>query len=158
MKDQTALRTHLLELLEGRSAHIDLETAIRAFPINLINERLDDSQHSPWELLEHTRVALWDIVEFCRDPKHTSPDFPDGYWKLGNASMIEWQTSVEEISRLLEGMREMVADIRNDLVAPLPHGDGQTLLREAMLVADHNSYHLGQLMQLKKTLEARGCT
>jgi hypothetical protein len=158
MEDQHSLREHLLELLEGRSAHIDLETAIRGFPINLINERLDDRQHSPWELLEHTRVALWDIVEFCRDPQHKSPDFPDGYWALGNANIIQWQKTADAISALMDAMRAMVADTRNDLFAPIPHGDGQTLLREALLVADHNSYHLGQLLQLKKTLEARGTT
>ncbi|MDM7922996.1 MAG: DinB family protein [Pyrinomonadaceae bacterium] len=155
MDTQTALREHLFELLDGRSAHIGLEAAIRGFPMNLINERMDDTQHSPWELLEHIRLAQWDIVEFCRDPKHVSPDFPDGYWTLGNASVIEWERSVEQILADLEAMKVMVADIRNDLFAPIPHGDGQTLLREAMLVADHNSYHLGQLMQLKKTLEAK---
>ena len=155
MDTQKALREHLFELLDGRSAHIGLEAAIRGFPMNLINERIDDTQHSPWELLEHIRLAQWDIVEFCRDPQHVSPDFPDGYWTLGNASVIEWESSVEKTFADLEAMKIMVADERNDLFAPIPHGDGQTLLREAMLVADHNSYHLGQLMQLKKTLEAK---
>jgi hypothetical protein len=155
MDTQKELREHLFELLDGRSAHIGLETAVRGFPINLINERMDDTQHSPWELLEHIRLAQWDIVEFCRDPKHESPTFPDGYWNLGNASVIEWEHSVEQIVADLDAMKIMVADARNDLFAPIPHGDGQTLLREAMLVADHNSYHLGQLMQLKKTLEAK---
>ena len=155
MDTQKALREHLFELLDGRSAHIGLEAAIRGFPMNLINERIDDTQHSPWELLEHIRLAQWDIVEFCRDPQHVSPDFPDGYWTLGNASVNEWESSVEKIFADLEAMKIMVADERNDLFAPIPHGDGQTLLREAMLVADHNSYHLGQLMQLKKTLEAK---
>ena len=155
MTDQTALRQHVLELLDGRSAHIDLETAIRGFPMNLINERIEGTPHSPWELLEHLKIAQWDILEFCRSGGHVSPEFPDGYWKLGIASVNEWQQSAEQISADLESMRGMVADTGNDLFAPLPHGTGQTLLREALLVADHNSYHLGQLMQLKKTLEAQ---
>lgn len=158
MEDQNELRKHVLELLEGQSAHIDLETAIRGFPMNLINERLDDSQHSPWELVDHLRLAQSDIVEFCRDPEHVSPEFPDGYWTLGNASVIQWERSVNQIMSDLDAMRFMISDTRNDLIAPLPHGTGQTLLREALLIADHNAYHIGQLMQLKKTLEARGLT
>lgn len=158
MENQNALRQHLLELLEGRSAHIDLETAVRAFPMNLINERIEASPHSPWELLEHIRLAQWDIVEFCRNADHVSPGFPDGYWNLGVASVNDWQASVEQITADLQAVRDIVADENTDLFAAIPHGSGQTLLREAMLVADHNSYHLGQLMQLKKTLEAQGCT
>lgn len=157
MNGMAQLREHLIELLAGRSAHIDLETAIRGFPMNLINERMDSCPHSPWEILEHIRIAQSDIVEFCRDANHTSPEFPDGYWNLGAASVNDWERSVEQITHDLSAMREMVSDERTDLFAAIPHGDGQTLLREAMLVADHNSYHLGQLMQLKKTLEAQGC-
>jgi hypothetical protein len=155
MDKDADLRRHVLELLEGSFAHVDLETAIRGFPMNLINERLEGSQHSPWHLLEHLRLAQWDIVEFCRDPDHVSPDFPDGYWNLGTASVNEWERSIEQILGDLQTMRDMISDPAADLFTPFPHGDGQTLLREALLVADHNSYHLGQIMQLKKTLEAQ---
>jgi hypothetical protein len=155
MDKDADLRRHVLELLEGSFAHVDLETAIRGFPMNLINERLEGSQHSPWHLLEHLRLAQWDIVEFCRDPDHVSPDFPDGYWNLGTASVNEWERSIEQILGDLQTMRDMISDPSADLFTPFPHGDGQTLLREALLVADHNSYHLGQIMQLKKTLEAQ---
>ena len=155
MDNGSDLRSHLLELLDGTFAHIGLETAIRGFPMNLINERLAGSPHSPWELLEHIRLAQWDIVEFCRNPEHVSPDFPDGYWNLGTASTIDWERSTEQILADLQTMRDMIADPASDLFTPFTHGDGQTLLREALLVADHNSYHLGQILQLKKTLEAQ---
>ena len=157
MENQSTLRQHLLELLAGRSAHIDLETAIRGFPMNLINERVESSPHSPWELLEHIRIAQWDIVEFCRNANHVSPEFPDGYWSHAIASVVEWERSAEQISNDLQSLRDLIADESNDLFAAIARGDGQTLLRETLLVADHNSYHLGQLMQLKKTLEAQGC-
>ncbi|HSI87656.1 MAG TPA: DinB family protein [Pyrinomonadaceae bacterium] len=155
MENDAELRRHVLELLDGSFAHIGLETATRGFPMNLINERLEGSPHSPWHLLEHLRLAQWDIVEFSRDPDHVSPDFPDGYWNLGTASVNEWERSVEQILGDLQTMRDMIADPSSDLFAPFPHGDGQTLLREALLIADHNSYHLGQIIQLKKTLEAQ---
>ena len=155
MENGPDLRSHLLELLDGTFAHIGLETVIRGFPMNLINERLAGSPHSPWHLLEHLRLAQWDIVEFCRNPEHVSPDFPDGYWNLGTASTLDWQRSTEQILVDLQSMRDMIADPTSDLYAPFPHGDGQTLLREALLVADHNSYHLGQLVQIRKTLEAQ---
>ncbi len=156
MENQSSLRQHLLELLEGRAAHIDLETAIRGFPMNLINERVESSPHSPWELLEHIRIAQSDIILFSTDAAHTSPEFPDGYWNLGIASVPEWEKSADEISGGLDTLRALISDENTDLLAEFPHGDGQTLLRQVLLVADHNSYHLGQLIQLKKTLEAQG--
>ena len=147
------LREHVLELLSGRSAHIDIESAIIDFPVVEINTRINNSPHTAWELLEHLRIAQWDIVEFSRDPKHVSPEFPDGYWPKNEGDAHSWKRSAEQTLRDLKIMRDMVADKDNDLLAPFKHGDGQTLLREALLVADHNAYHLGQLMLLKRILE-----
>ena len=147
------LREHVLELLSGRSAHIDIESAIIDFPVVEINTRINNSPHTAWELLEHLRIAQWDIVEFSRDPEHVSPNFPDGYWPQQEGDAGSWKRSGEQILRDLQTMRDMVADKDTDLFAAFPHGDGQTLLREALLVADHNAYHLGQLMLLKRMLE-----
>jgi hypothetical protein len=147
------LREHLLELLEGKFAHIDLETALRDFPAAKINIRFENSPHTAWELLEHIRLAQWDIVEFSRDSKHVSPDFPDGYWNRIDASAEDWHNSVEQVRADLQTMRELVMDKNIDLFQKIPHGDGQTILREALLVADHNAYHLGQLMLLRRMLE-----
>ncbi len=147
------LRHHILELLEGKFAHIDLETAVSGFPISEINTRLDGSPHTAWELLEHIRLAQWDILKFSRDAKHVSPDFPDGYWNKAAASPKDWKRSIAQVLADLEAMRELVSDKDIDLFAQIPHGDGQTILREALLVADHNAYHLGQFMLLRRMLE-----
>jgi hypothetical protein len=147
------LREHILELLEGKFAHIDLETALSGFPPSKINARPANSPHTAWELLEHIRLAQWDILEFSRDAKHVSPDFPDGYWNKAEGSPADWEKAVEQVTGNLESMRELVGDKNIDLFAKIPHGDGQTILREALLVADHNAYHLGQLMLLRRMLE-----
>jgi hypothetical protein len=149
------VREHILELLEGRFAHIDLETALSGFPISQINTRLPHSPHTAWELLEHIRLAQWDILEFSRDEKHVSPDFPNGYWNKAEASPGDWRKSVKQVLGDLEAMRELVRKKKIDLFAKIAHGDGQTILREALLVADHNAYHLGQLMLLRRMLEKK---
>jgi hypothetical protein len=153
MDDQKQLREHLSELLEGKSAHIDLESAIKDFPVDKINVRIESSPHTPWELLEHIRIAQWDIVEFSRDAEHRSPAWPEGYWPKNEGTKKDWNGSVKQILRDLETMRDLVKNPNADLYAPFPWGDGQTLLREVLLVADHNAYHLGQLVSLIKALQ-----
>jgi hypothetical protein len=153
MDNQKQLREHVLELLQGKSAHIDLERVIRDFPINGINTRVKNAPHTAWDLLEHIRIAQWDILEFSRDAAHVSPEFPEGFWPTANAGVDDWQRSVEQILEDLHTMRDLVADENIDLFEKISHGDGQTILREALLVADHNAYHLGQLVFLGKMLE-----
>jgi hypothetical protein len=147
------LREHVLELLEGKFAHIDLEKALSDFPVSQINTRPPHSPHTAWELLEHIRLAQWDILEFSRDAKHVSPEFPDGYWNKTAGSPADWERSVKQVFGDLEAIRDLIRDKDVDLYAKIPHGDGQTILREALLVADHNAYHLGQLMLLRRMLE-----
>lgn len=147
------LRRHLQELLEGKFAHIDLETALRDFPIERMNTRIENSPHTPWELLEHLRLAQADILEFSVDAEYREKAFPDDYWPKEAGSEDAWRASAAQILADLQAMRDIVSDEKNDLLAPFPWGDGQTLLREAMLVADHNAYHLGQLMLLRRILE-----
>jgi len=112
--------------------------------------------HTPWRLLEHLRIAQWDILEFSRNPKHVSPSFPDGYWPRSDAppDAAAWDRSVAAFRADLKAMQDLVADPATDLFALLPHGEGQTILREALLVADHNAYHLGQLVMLRRALGA----
>lgn len=153
MDTQKEIRTHLLELLAGKSAHIELAKVLREFPVEKINVRLENAPHTSWELLEHIRIAQWDILEFSRDEKHVSPEFPDGLWVKIAGTAKDWQKSVETVLAELQAMRDLVADEKTDLLARIPHGDGQTIFREALLIADHNSYHLGQLAFLMKTLE-----
>ena len=156
MDGEQALRDHLLYLLRGGGAHLDFESAIAGLPANLRGAKPASLPHTPWRLLEHMRLAQWDILEFCRNPKHVSPDFPDGYWPRGDAppDAGAWDRSADAFRADLRVMQELVADASSDLFAPIPHGQGQTLLREALLVADHNAYHLGQFVTVRRLLGA----
>ncbi len=151
-----SLREHLLYLLRGGGAHIKFEEALKDFPVALINARAAGVPFTPWQLLEHVRIALWDIVEFSRASAHVSPAWPEGYWpdRSKEATADEWRQTVEAVREETRRMEALVEDESNDLHAPIPHGEGQTLLREALLVADHNAYHLGALVTLRRALEA----
>ena len=151
-----ALREHLLYVLRGGGAHIKFEEALEDFPTELFNRKVEGVPYTPWQLLEHMRIAQWDILEFSRSAAHVSPDWPEGYWpdKSKEAGEDDWRRSVEGFRADLGAFEALVEDEANDLYALIPHGDGQTLLREALLVADHNAYHLGALVTLRRALEA----
>lgn len=154
MDEQKEIRTHLLELLEGKFAHIDVESALERFPVEKMNERIDNFPHTAWNLLEHIRLAQWDILEFSRDANHVSPKFPDGYWNLSDGAKEDWEKSAAQVLKNLQEIRDLIADEKNDLFKKLAHGNGQTLFREAVLASDHNAYHLGQIMVLEKIFNA----
>ncbi len=156
MNRDQSLREHLLYLLRGGGAHLDFEAAIADLPAELRGAKVAGVPHTPWRLLEHLRIAQWDILEFSRNPRHVSPSFPDGYWPEGDAppDAGAWDRSVTAFRADLQAMQDLVADPATDLFAPIPHGQGQTVLREALLVADHNAYHLGQLVVLRRALGA----
>jgi len=155
MNDQ-ALRQHLDYLLGGGGAHLGFDKAIADLPPGLRGTKPPNSPHTAWRLLEHLRIAQWDIREFSRNPKHVSPDWPAGYWPAGDAPPDDkaWDRSVAAFRADLAAMRALVNDPKTDLFAKIPHGDGQTILREALLVADHNAYHLGQLVELRRAIGA----
>jgi hypothetical protein len=155
MSDQS-VREHVLYLLKGGGAHLGFEQAIADLPKGLRGARVKGISHTPWRLLEHLRICQWDILEFSRDPNHVSPEFPDGYWPAHDAppEPDAWDRSVQAFRDDLTAMCDLVANSDTDLYAPIPHGDGQTILREALLVADHNAYHLGQLVFLRRCLDA----
>jgi DinB superfamily len=154
---EQSVRKHVLDLLGSGGAHVDFEAAIARFPASLRGVKPAGSPHTAWQLLEHMRIAQCDILEFSRNPKHVSPEFPVGYWPPAETppSARAWNQSAHAFRSDLKAMMALVSNRRNDLFAPIPHGEGQTLLREALLVADHNAYHLGQLVLLRKLLEAR---
>jgi hypothetical protein len=156
MEKDVSLRQHVLELLKGGSAHTSFQDAIQDFPAELRGKRPKGAPHSPWELLEHMRIAQLDILEFSRDAKHASPKWPEGYWPESPEPPDEkaWDRSVHAFCEGLGSMCALVADDATDLYARIPHGDGQTILREALLVADHNAYHLGQLVLVRRMLGA----
>ena len=148
------VREHVLKLLSGGEAHADLDAAVGDWPVQLAGAKIANFPHTAWMLLEHMRIAQWDILEFSRNPKHVSPKWPEGYWPTSEAPATEkaWTTAIAEFKKDMRAMEQLVANIKSDLYAKFPWGDGQTLLREALLVADHNSYHLGQLVMLRKCM------
>ncbi len=155
--DQTSsLRRHLPDLLGGGGAHLDFDKAVAGLAPELRGAKPAGQPHTPWRLLEHLRIAQWDILQFCLDPKHVSPKFPDGYWPTGDAppDAGAWDRSVAAFRADLQAMQKLVADPATDLFAPLPLGPKYTVLREALLVADHNAYHLGQLVLVRRLLGA----
>ena len=156
MKDDKALRDLLRSLLDWDNAHIRFDDAVKDFPRELRGIRPDGGPHSPWELLEHLRIAIADILAFSRDGSHVSPEFPAGYWPPTSAPPTEtaWDESVDAYRASLRAFGELAADDSLDLFAPIPHGTGQTVLREILLAADHNAYHLGQLMMVRRILGA----
>jgi len=156
MKEDRAIREHLLELLGGGHAHLDFERAIADLPAGLRGVRPPGLPHTPWRLVEHMRIAQWDILRFSVDPHHVSPAFPDGYWPEGDAPPDpgDWDRTITSFRSDLKAMMDLVADPETDLLATISHGKGQTVLREALLVADHNAYHLGQLVTVRRLLGA----
>jgi DinB superfamily len=156
MKETDALRRHLVELLTGGHAHVDLEGALKGLPAKLRGVKPKGSEHTAWQLLEHIRIAQFDILEFSRNPKHASPAWPDGYWPKTEAppSAAAWNKSIKQVRADLDAMQKLVTSKKSNLSLPIPHGQGQTLLREALLLADHNAYHLGQLVLLRRLLDA----
>jgi len=149
-----ALRDHLLNLLRGGGAHTDFDSAMGDWPVQLAGAKIANFPHTAWMLLEHMRIAQWDILEFSRNPKHVSPPWPEGYWPKYEAPPSEkaWKDAKSAFKKDLHAMVQLVANSRTDFYAKLPWGDGQTVLREALLVADHNAYHLGQLVMLRKCI------
>jgi hypothetical protein len=155
MDNINSLRQHLISLLTRSEAHVDARTELKDFPANLYGSKPKGAPHTPWQLLEHMRIAQWDILRFSVDSKHKSPKFPEGYWPKTEApsSSAAWEGSAKMFFADLEEVCALVNDRKHDLFAPIPHGKGQTLLRQVLLVADHNTYHLGQLVLLRRTME-----
>ena len=150
------LRAHLLELLDGGAAHLSFEAAIAGLPPELRGVRPEGVPHSPWRLLEHLRICQRDILDFSRSADYPKLDWPADYWPEGDAppDALAWDRSVAAFRNDARAMRDLVADPATDLLARLPWGSGQSIAREAMLLADHNAYHLGQLVDLRRAL---GC-
>ena len=158
MKEDQSLREHVLYLLRGGGAHANFESATKGLPVELRGKRPKGAEHSPWEILEHMRIAQSDILEFSRDATHTSPEWPAGYWPKTQTppSAAAWTRSVRSFSADLEAMCALVEAKSTNLFARIPHGSGQTILREALLVADHNAYHVGELVLVRRLLGAWG--
>jgi len=150
------LRRQLAQSIAWGHAHVDWPEALAGLPPRLRGLRPPGAPHSPWELLEHVRIAQWDILEFSRNSQHVSPKFPEGYWPKSAAppSSAAWTQSVASFLRDRKAFQRLVSSSKTDLFARIPHGSGQTVLREILLAADHNAYHLGQFILIRRLLGA----
>ena len=150
------VREHVLYLLNGGGAHVRFDDAVKNMPEELRGAKPNGLPHTSWMLLEHLRLAQWDILEVSRTSKHTSPKWPEGYWPKteGPPSTPAWNKSVQQFRKDLKAMQSLVANPKTNLYARIPWGDGQTILREALLLADHNAYHLGQFVDVRRLLGA----
>jgi hypothetical protein len=155
-KTDQSLRDHVLYLLRGEGAHLSFEDFVADFPVESCGRKIEGLPYTVWQVLEHMRIAQWDILEFSRDGKHVSPKWPEGYWpqqdQPGNAEL--WQETVTKFRDDLKQIEELVSATSTNLFAKIPHGSGQTILREALLVADHNAYHLGALVVMGRILNS----
>jgi hypothetical protein len=156
MDTDSSVRRHVLSLLRGGHAHVRVDEALKNFPEPLRGRKVRGVPHTAWELLEHMRIAQWDILEFSRNPAHVSPEFPEGYWPASSIppNRTAWAKAARAFMNDMEEMIRLVKDPATDLFAAIPHGQGQTVLREALLVADHNAYHIGQMVLLRRMLGA----
>ncbi|MFW6161712.1 MAG: DinB family protein [Planctomycetota bacterium] len=154
MATTKAIRGHVLYVLRGGGAHLSLDQALDGLPADLRGARAGGTPYTVWRLLEHMRIAQRDILEFSRNPDYESPSWPDGFWPQGDAppDAAAWERSLEQFRADAETIQALVQDESNDLLEPFPHGDGQTLLREALLVANHNAYHLGEMVVVRTLL------
>ncbi|GAB4025001.1 DinB family protein [Spirosoma koreense] len=152
----TALRKQLVSLLTSRSAHQSFDRAIKDLPADLRGIRPDKVPYSIWQLVDHIRIVQWDILEFSRDPSHESPSWPAEYWPTEPAPADEatWEQALEQIRTDRETFAALLTDPEQDLFTPFAHGDGQTLLREALLIADHTAYHVGEIILIRRLLGA----
>src|SRR5215471_13527059 len=150
------IRDQVVALLKGGQAHVTFDDAVKDFPAKQRGVKPNGMPYTAWQLLEHIRIAQWDILEFSRDSKHTSPKWPEGYWPETEKppSDAAWDNSIAAVKRSLLEMQNLINDPKTDLNATIPHGTGQTILREALLMADHNAYHVGQLVMVRRLLGA----
>jgi hypothetical protein len=157
MPNDKALREDVLHLLGGKGAHIGFEGAVAGLPEALRGKRPRGMPYSPWQQVEHMRIAQWDILEYIRNPQHVSPTWPEGYWPAEAApARGAWAKSVKAFQGDRQALLALAASPSTDLMARVPPGDpeGVTILHELLLVADHNAYHLGQLIVLRRLLGA----
>ena len=154
MNQNDTLREHLIKLLAWQDAHVSFDVAVEGIPPPLQGVRPEGLPYSPWELLEHMRLTQKDILNFCRNQDYKAPKWPDEYWPkiTSPPELNDWQKSVNAFRTDRQAMQSLIADPTLDLYAEIPHGEGQTYLREVLLVADHSAYHLGELVAVRRLL------
>ncbi len=154
MDTERGIRDQLVDLLRGGNAHMDFDQAVDQFPLKYLNSHPPNSEYTPWRLLEHMRIAQWDILEFIGNPNHVSPPWPEGYWppEAEKADQRKWKKTIGTFRQDLQAMQAMVKDPNTSLFASLAHAKGYTILREVLVLADHNAYHIGEFAILRQIM------
>lgn len=140
----------VVKLLQGGSAHIGLKGALKGLPAEARGATPDKLPYSIWQLVEHIRIAQWDMLQFCLNANHKSPKWPDDYWPNESlpADDAVWENSLRQIDNDLKEFIELVKN--EDIYKKLPHGSGQTILHEALQIADHNAYHISEIIVIRR--------
>ncbi|HLV34601.1 MAG TPA: DinB family protein [Spirillospora sp.] len=157
MNTDEALRQHVIKLLTVGQAHMTFDDAVKDFPLDKVNEKPPNVPYTPWHLVEHLRISQWDILDYIRNRDYQYMEWPKDYWPAPDAvtDAAGWQRSIDQFRADLEAIVAIVRDPQTDLLAQIPHGEpGHTVLREALLVADHNAYHIGELGILRQVMGA----
>lgn len=157
-EENNVIRKQLIKFLRGGHAHASFEEAVASFPTNKINEQAPNSTYTPYRLLEHIRITQWDILDFIRNPNYKYMEWPKDYWppKGKKATKAGWQKTIRDFKRDLAELIKIVQSPKTDLYRKIPHGEGQTILREALLVIDHNTYHIGEFCILREVMQTWG--
>lgn len=155
LSSDQSLREQLISLLDGGNAHVSFDDFVKDFPVEKCGQPVAGLPYTAWQVLEHMRIAQWDILEFSRNARHVSPKWPKGYWpeSATTGSKESWQETIAQFRQDLKAFQDLVGDPATDLFAKIPHGTGQTILREALVLADHNSNHLGALITIARILK-----
>jgi hypothetical protein len=151
------LRQQLIAQLEERRAHLMFDEAVADFPVDKINTRPPNVTYTPWHLLEHLRISQWDILDYMRNPQYQYQKWPEDYWPAqdSEADAAQWNASIEAFRADLQAIKAIINDPAADLYAQIPHGEaGHTILREVLVVASHNAYHIGELGILRQVMDA----
>jgi hypothetical protein len=154
MDPDKLVREHVLQLLQGGNAHMTFEQAVADFPMEHINTTFPNGTYTPWHLLEHLRLTQWDILDFMRNPNYQEMEWPRDYWPARDSTATEadWQRTIRSFQADMRALQDLALDPRTDLYARIPHGTGQTPLREFLVVADHNAYHIGEFAIMRQVM------
>ncbi|MFI5294992.1 MAG: DinB family protein [Thermodesulfovibrionales bacterium] len=157
MNAEKIIREQSIALLEGGNAHMGFADAVSGFPLKEINRRLPNASYTIWHLLEHMRIAQWDILEFVRNPDHVSPEFPAGYWPKPDevATVAQWKGTIKKFGADLEAFKGIVKNPKTDFFKPIPNAKDYTVFREVLLVADHNAYHIAEIVTIRRLLNIK---
>jgi len=154
METDKIIRGQFYDLLKGGNAHMSFADAVSGFPLREINRRLPNASYTVWHLLEHMRIAQWDILEFVMNPDHVSPEFPGGYWPKPDemATAARWRRTIKEFSADLAAFEDLVKNPKTDFFTPIPHARAYSIFREVLLAADHNAYHTAEIVTIRRLL------